>query len=143
MAKPIKKILVGVDGSEEADAAFEYASGMAEALGANITLVVVKHLPEFVAGYMDNKMMAKMDKHYQDIAADAKDECDLASKVCVETKIIEGHPVTAIADFAKENKFDLIVVGSRGLTGLTHWFVGSTAEGLVRAAHCPVLVVRQ
>jgi len=142
MAKPIKKILVGIDGSEGANTAFKYASAMANALGATITLVVVKHLPEFVAGYMDNKMMAKLDKYYGDIAADAKEECDLASKVCVETKIIEGHPVTAIADFAKENNFDLIVVGSRGLTGLTRWFVGSVAEGLVRTAHCPVLVVK-
>lgn len=143
MAGPIKKILVGVDGSKEADAAFEYASNMAEALGGKVTLVVAKHLPEFVAGYMDDDMMAKLDKHYEDIAADAKEECDVAAKVCVDTKIIEGHPVTAIADFAKKNKFDLIVVGSRGLTGLTHWFVGSVAEGLVRAAHCPVLVVKQ
>lgn len=143
MAGPIKKILVGVDGSEASDKAFEYAAGMAGALGASITIAVAKHLPEFVAGYMDDDMMAKLDKHYDDIAADAKEECDISSKVCVDTKILEGHPVTALADFAKKNKYDLIIVGSRGLTGLTKWFVGSTAEGLIRIANCPVLVYRE
>ena len=49
---------------------------------------------------------------------------------------------TAIIDYAKKNNVDLIVVGTQGMTGLKHFFLGSVASNIISHAHCPVLAVR-
>jgi nucleotide-binding universal stress UspA family protein len=53
-----------------------------------------------------------------------------------------GHPVGAILDTAEEVDADLIVMGTRGLSGLKHVLLGSVAERTIRTAPCPVLTVR-
>jgi len=54
-----------------------------------------------------------------------------------------GEPWKEITNLAKRWNIDLILLGSRGLTGLKHALLGSTAERVVRHAPCPVLVVRE
>jgi nucleotide-binding universal stress UspA family protein len=56
--------------------------------------------------------------------------------------VIVGVPSHAIADYAKRIGADLIVIPSHGRTGAMHVLIGSTAERVVRFAHCPVLVLR-
>ena len=53
-----------------------------------------------------------------------------------------GYAYREIVRHAKEQNVDLIVVGTHGRTGLTHLFLGSVAEKVVRNAPCPVLTVR-
>jgi nucleotide-binding universal stress UspA family protein len=48
----------------------------------------------------------------------------------------------AIIDYATKNKIDLIVIGTKGMTGLKRFLMGSVAQGVVQHAHCPVLLVR-
>jgi nucleotide-binding universal stress UspA family protein len=62
----------------------------------------------------------------------------------VEAQTIEavGHPAESIVDEADRGKFDLIVVGHRGLHGVARFLMGSTATRVVTHAHCDVLVVR-
>ena len=57
------------------------------------------------------------------------------------TVAISG-PFDAIVDYAKREGVDLIVMGTHGRTGVTHMFLGSVAERVVRAAPCRVLTVR-
>jgi nucleotide-binding universal stress UspA family protein len=52
-----------------------------------------------------------------------------------------GDPALEVIEFAREGKFDLLVVGTHGRTGLRHAILGSTAERVVRRALCPVLTV--
>ena len=61
-----------------------------------------------------------------------------------ETAIIEAETSAAstIVDYAESKNVDLLIIGSRGLTGLKKMLVGSTASAVVKYAHCPVLVVR-
>jgi len=47
-----------------------------------------------------------------------------------------------IVHFAQEHAFDLIVMGTHGRTGFSHWLMGSVAERVLRTAHCPVLTVK-
>ncbi|MEI4884363.1 universal stress protein, partial [Klebsiella pneumoniae] len=54
-----------------------------------------------------------------------------------------GLPAHEIVEAAKELDVDLIVIATHGHTGWKHFAIGSTAERVVRAAPCPVLVVRQ
>ena len=49
---------------------------------------------------------------------------------------------TAIIDYAKKNNVDLIVVGTKGMTGFKHFVLGSVANDVISHAHCPVLAVR-
>ena len=55
----------------------------------------------------------------------------------------EGRTWVEICEAAKEEKADIIVIGSHGRTGLSHVLIGSVAETVVRHASCPVLVVRE
>src|SRR5205807_7159695 len=61
----------------------------------------------------------------------------------VEREIREGTPFAEIVRFAREGRFDLVVMGSHGHTGLAHVLLGSVVERVVRKAPCPVLTVRQ
>ena len=69
-------------------------------------------------------------------------EAENAMHAPVAVKALVGVPWEAIADAAREGKYDLLVVGTHGRTGVSRAFIGSVAERLVRQAPCSVLVVR-
>lgn len=56
--------------------------------------------------------------------------------------IQKGDPAAEIVDYAENHQIGLVVMPSRGRTGLSRFFMGSTAERVIRFAHCPVLVLR-
>lgn len=60
----------------------------------------------------------------------------------VHTAVLMGEPAHGIANYAQEKHAQLIVIPSHGRTGITRLLIGSTAERVVRLAHCPVLVLR-
>jgi nucleotide-binding universal stress UspA family protein len=62
--------------------------------------------------------------------------------VLVQKVTIDGRPHTAIAEFAESNQVDLIVMSTRGQSGLNRWLMGSVADRVVRGAKIPVLLVR-
>ncbi|HLA22851.1 MAG TPA: universal stress protein, partial [Nitrosopumilaceae archaeon] len=57
-------------------------------------------------------------------------------------KITDGHVVDEILDFAREKKFDLIVMGARGLGSVKEIFLGSTSNGVVHKSKIPILIVK-
>jgi nucleotide-binding universal stress UspA family protein len=63
-------------------------------------------------------------------------------KLKVSTKLVKGTPVDAIVETAKKEKFNAIVVGSRGLGGVKELFLGSVSDGVARKATCPVIIVK-
>jgi len=62
--------------------------------------------------------------------------------VPLESRVVEGTPFSEICKVARAEGANLIVMGTRGLTGLKHVLIGSTAEKVVRKAPCPVLVLK-
>jgi nucleotide-binding universal stress UspA family protein len=62
--------------------------------------------------------------------------------VAAAAKVVTGRPEQMIVEYANAGGFDLIVMGTHGRTGLSHLFMGSVAERVVRKAACPVLTVR-
>jgi universal stress protein A len=60
-----------------------------------------------------------------------------------DTVVEIGRPYEQIVAAAKTHNIDLIIIATRGYTGLKHLFIGSTAERVVRHAPCPVLTVRE
>ncbi len=65
-----------------------------------------------------------------------------AEGVQVETLLREGHTVQEILKTAREGEFNLIVMGSRGLSKIKEIFLGSVSDGVIRNASCPVLLVK-
>lgn len=57
--------------------------------------------------------------------------------------VLDGAPVDTITDYAHSSGADLVIIGSHGRTGLSRLFLGSVAEGVIRNASAPVMVVRQ
>jgi nucleotide-binding universal stress UspA family protein len=141
----IKKILVPTDFSEHADKAIETAESLAKPLGAEIHLLHVLHLP---VQAVTPEMAVMPVGFWQDLRAFAQKKVDAAQAAVVKqgvrctSEIVEDIPGFAIAAAAKRTNADLIVMGSRGLTGLKHVLLGSVAERTVRTAPCPVLTTK-
>ena len=74
--------------------------------------------------------------------AEAARRVAAAGALDVVTVLCEGSPYDEILAHAREGRFDLIVMGTHGRTGLEHMLMGSVAEKVVRTAPCPVLTVR-
>ena len=62
--------------------------------------------------------------------------------VLLRSKIVYGSPINEITAYAKNNRFDLIVIGSRGQSRIKEAFLGSVANGVVHKSKIPVLVVK-
>ena len=142
----IATILVPTDFSEHAQKAIETAEILAKPLGASIHLLHVLHLP---VQAVTPEMAVVPVGFWQDLRSHAERKLDESRKaieshgVRCATEVIEDIPGFAIAAAAKRTNADLIVMGSRGLTGIKHAILGSVAERTVRSAPCPVLTVKQ
>jgi nucleotide-binding universal stress UspA family protein len=139
-----RRILVTTDFSEASKKAFPYAAALARKFEASLTLlyVVPSHLPaEF--GHLgivleENRMLAEARERLPRFR-----EMELNPHVHVETLVSNGSPAHAICTTAETQSTDLIVISTRGHTGLKRFALGSVTENVVRHAPCPVLVVRE
>lgn len=136
-----KKVLIGYDGSTQADRATETALALAQSLDAKVLLFAVARPPEPATMVEVDAMLDDAREHYEEqfkkIVQRAKE-----LGVEVETDIAVGHPVEQIVHRAEVDHVDLIVLGRRGKSRFEKMLVGSTAEKVLRYAHCPVMVVK-
>jgi nucleotide-binding universal stress UspA family protein len=139
------KICCPVDFSETSRAALEEAADLARRDRSELTLVHVSEPPPVgTEGALAGPRLAEA------IAAEAEGqlekwrvEAEKISLGTVRAKLIpQGLAAKEICHLAREEGFDLVVMGTHGRTGLRHLVLGSVAERVVREAHCPVLVVR-
>jgi nucleotide-binding universal stress UspA family protein len=141
----IQKILVPTDFSEHAGHAVAQAAALAKPFGATLHLLHVVQLPMLPANPEAPPIPITF---WQEMRTNARARLvpiqkQIESKgVRCEIEVIEDIPGFAIAAAAERCHADLIVMGSRGLTGLKHMLLGSVAERTVRAAPCPVLTVK-
>ncbi|WP_071394648.1 universal stress protein [Bacillus tuaregi] len=63
-------------------------------------------------------------------------------RTAYDIKILHGDPGPTIVDFANNEKFNMIVIGSRGLNSLQEMVLGSVSHKVVKQANCPVLIVK-
>jgi nucleotide-binding universal stress UspA family protein len=136
-----KKILVGFDGSAQSEKATESALALAQSLDSSLLLFAVARPPEPATMVELDAMLDDAREHFEEqfkkIIQRAKD-----LGVEMQTDIAVGHPVEQIVHRAETDHVDLIVLGRRGKSRWEKMLVGSTAEKVLRYAHCPVLVVR-
>jgi nucleotide-binding universal stress UspA family protein len=143
----VKTILVPTDFSADAEKALSTATELAKLFGARIVVLHAYHVDIPVVlprggGYVLPQGF------YEDLRSQATAQVEkLAKEVATEgieaTGIALQEPAAvAIAAQAKSLPADLIVTGTRGLTGLKHLVLGSVAERVVQTAPCPVLTVK-
>ena len=71
-----------------------------------------------------------------------KDVAENYPELKVQTRLLEGRPSSTIVEQAKNDGVDLIVIGSRGVGGITGWILGSTSRRVVESCTVPILVVK-
>lgn len=139
----ITRIVVAVDFSPESRRAVDHAMAVARHVGAALTLVHVETVPPaigvgpqaelpFLRGVLedDRRQLAELRERLS------------GQGVEVSHVVATGYPDTAIADAARELHGELVVVGTRGRTGIKRILLGSVAERTIRHADCSVLVTR-
>jgi nucleotide-binding universal stress UspA family protein len=140
-----QKILVPVDFSEHSSEALEVAVTVAKAFGGSLHLLHCYQVqPAGVSPY-GIVLPESFDREVREAAARQLDEWREkaeAQGVEAEASLSAMFPSLAIAETASELGCDLIVMGTRGLSGLKHVLLGSVAERTLRAAPCPVLTVK-
>ncbi len=136
----IKHIVIALDESGEPKKGLEQAIYVAKLSGAKITgvnvTVVAPTLVAAVTNYKDY-----LTKKAQEMLDSIKESCEKQG-VQFASKILHGSPVSEIVKFTEEEKVDLVIVGSRGLGGITGAILGSVANSLVHKSKVSVLVVK-
>lgn len=146
MTDPITRILVPVDFSAHSDGALRYAATLAGQVGASVELLHV--VDDFTFGAYSEVYVPNIPDMTQEAINSALERLTAIKAAVfphaadVESVVYAGRPAATIVVHAAGGKFDLIVMGTHGRTGLSHLLMGSVAEHVVRTAPCPVLTVR-
>lgn len=145
---PVKRILVPVDFSECSVAALRTAIELAEHFDASIDVVYVWEQPYYVNPELMLYVPGGDGQSLIDYArAQAEEELEGVltrvpdSKVPIHRRLANGRPHKKIIEIVEAEKFDLVVMGTHGRTGLTHLILGSVAEKVIRRSPAPVLTV--
>lgn len=139
-----KSIVVGTDGSETAQRAVEEAVQLAKALGSEVHLVSAFEPLRGARIEGARDAAAKIwavgpDDEVQRVIDQAAAKVRAAG-VTAETHIVTGDPADALLEIADKEKADLIVIGNRGMHGISR-VLGSVPNKVSHRAHCNVLIV--
>jgi len=146
-----KKVLVAIDGSENSKRALSSAIEIAKAFSSELFVVNVVPPPVYYGDTMGSPVpLPAIQEYYsysqsasKKLVEDAVNECK-SKGVDAKGFSLDGvnSVVDAIVQFAEKQKIELIVVGTRGLSGLKKLILGSVSSGVVSQAPCSVLVVK-
>jgi len=143
-AEPIRRILLAVDFSPDSDRAVALTAGLARRLGAHVDVVHALDLPHDHFASLAS-FGIELEQKIRTHVAEALDAVGVElEKNGIPLTLITrpGRPSAVIAEVAQESGCQLIVMGSRGRSGLSHVLLGSVAERTLRLAPCAVLVTR-
>jgi nucleotide-binding universal stress UspA family protein len=140
----IRNVLVPIDFSSHSFEALQFAAPWLRSFGANLHLVYVSAPEVPVAGLAAMPIVFSETESNVRLHAEMTRAASKSIPTLQPSKIhlLQGQPYNEICQLARDLKIDLIVMATRGQTGLKHLLLGSTAERVVRYSPCPVLVVR-
>lgn len=140
----IDKILIPVDFSEYSKQAAKCAISLAQEYGSHLIFLHVIdqniHPSLFASGVtnifqFDSELHGRSTTKLKEFAGISEENATFVT--------VSGKAHQEIVDYAKENEIDLILMATRGLSGLEHTLLGSTSERVVQLAHCPVLTLER
>lgn len=135
-------IAIGLDGSASSWKSFDEALFQAKQREATLHIVSIQETTD--ASYSANEILAATKterQHLDEIHAKAKAQA-AKHEVSVVTAVIQGHFSSAIIDYLKKKKIDLLVIGDVGHSSIWGALLGTNVDKIVHNAPCSVLVVR-
>jgi nucleotide-binding universal stress UspA family protein len=147
----LQRLVVGIDGSEESMDAARFLTGLRLEARHHVELVGAVepvHFPSAAPFLLHEQLRAAVqDIHAERRAVLAKAMAQVSPALetagaSVSRTVIEGHPAAVITTRAAMSGAGLIVVGARGLGGVKRVLLGSVSDSVLRAAACPVLIVK-
>lgn len=141
----ISKILCPVDFSKHSTKIAEYAETLGTALGAGVEVIyIAPSLSQYESFQVPAGSIAAL---VGDIISGAEKTMDSFihdnfKNIKVEGKVLSGDAAQEILDYAKDNKVDMIIMGTHGRKGIDRILFGSVAEKVVKSSKVPVLTVR-
>lgn len=141
MKQKITKILVPIDGSANSFKALNEAIYLARQCHGTITGLCIIPIYTINLGKLLTSLKRQSQKEVKKFMAEAKKRC-AQNGIVFNGKIIYGNQAWEITEFAAYKKFDLIVIGSRGMSRVKEAFLGSVANMVVHKSKVPVLVVK-
>jgi len=143
MACPItrgERILVALDGSEYTDAIVDQAISMGRICNSTIFAIsVIPFFPESLA--IAPQLEEEVAKKTRIFLENVKNRIEKENIKCETIVRLDAQPHGQIVEEAKKMNVDLIIMGTRGMTGLKRVFLGSVAQKVIGYAPCPVMVV--
>jgi nucleotide-binding universal stress UspA family protein len=143
------KIMVAFDGSNDSVKAVDLAAALAHEFGAELIVVHAFSPPSMIfagaAGVPMPNYPELEDALKEGALKTLSKGVQQANRAGVKARgeTLEGSSIVqALVEFSANEKADLLVVGTRGMSGFKRLLLGSVSSGLVTHAHCPVLVVR-
>lgn len=140
----MKKILVPIDGSKHSDLAMEKAKEFAGVFGSTVVLLNVNDFHQHMFNYnyeVEESFAELFDKMSDNILESGKEKlAALGSRV--ETVKLDGGVANKIIEYANENDFDLVIIGSHGRGVIRDVLMGGVAHKILLHANKPVLVVK-
>jgi nucleotide-binding universal stress UspA family protein len=143
----MKKILIPVVKSEYNDKIISYAIILAKGSGASITVIHV--LDKSTLGGVGDFFGARIEEYEKAMRKGSEELLTEVQQVIekqgIKTSIeVIGHKSVAqgIIDYAKESGADVIVIGTKGLTGVGKFIMGGVASSVINNAYCPVVAIR-
>jgi len=146
-----RPVLVPVDFSRHSEAALLSAAEFAVCFDQPILVLHVVHDPGDMPGYYTRAFKKKGLRRIEDAASEmleeflariAKENPGKKRLHHMESLLVKGLPTSRILEIAEKRKAIMIVLGSKGLSGIKHVVMGSVAERVVHAAKIPVTVVK-
>lgn len=132
------RVIVAVDGSDNAARALDVAAGLCAPIGAELVVV-------HAVGMLEEQSVhdVSIEERFAEIERQVEEWCEPLRTTGLDhrVEVVPGSPVPALLTTADRVGADVIVVGSRGVGGPSGQHLGSTSQGLVHESHLPVLVV--
>jgi len=141
MTEEIKKILVPIDNSSNSIRGLKKAVYLARQCGASITAFHVLELPMRSIIHITNSMLENGIKKADRIISKSIRISDM-EEIGVDYKTTSGRPGSEIVKYAQKNKFDLIVIGARGIGAGKELLLGSVSRYVIHKSKTPVLLIR-
>jgi nucleotide-binding universal stress UspA family protein len=135
------KILVGYDGSQESEKAFQVGLSIANTLDSRLEILAVIQPGEPPTTARVSAALEHAREHYE-LALRRLLEAVNGRRDNIKATIVVGHPAYEIVKRAAQNQSDLVVVGHRGTSRFSDLEMGSVSEHVLAHAPCPVLVTR-
>ncbi len=146
----MKRILFPTDFSETSKNAFVYAMHLAQSLEAELIVLHVYDLPNLNVGRMANSMQAVYDSIELENFENLKDEIPLLRQIAednglgnlkISTILKKGDLVWAVRDTVKNEKIDILVMGTKGASGLKEVFLGSNTGAVITETEVPTICI--